>query len=131
MVAIPALDRVEGLAWLPDGSGFVYSRTEQNAYFEKVRANILHYNFATGQSTSVTNFAAQFAGRLSVSPDGGQIVFELAESYDYGGMGPRDLWIVDLDGSNAHLLMSGARAPAWSPRDLPEMLTLYLPMIRR
>lgn len=131
LVAIPALDRVEGLAWLPDGSGFVYSRTEQNAYYTKVRANIFRYSFASGQSTRVTDFADQFTGRLSVSPDGEQMVFELADSYDYGGKGPRDLWIADLDGSSPHLLVSDARAPAWSPRDLPEVQTLYLPMITR
>jgi len=120
LVIIPALDRVEGLAWLPDGSGFIYSRTEQNAYYEKVKANIFRYSFETGQSVRVTSFANQFTGRLSVSPEGNQIVFELAASYDYGGMGPRDLWIVDMDGSDAHLLVASARAPAWGPSYVPE-----------
>jgi TolB protein len=120
LVIIPASDRVEGLAWLPDGSGFVYSRTEQNAYYEIVKANIFRYSFETEQSVAVTDFTHQFTGRLSVSPDGNQIVFELAESYDYDGMGPRDLWIVDMDGSDAHLLMADAQAPAWGPSYVSE-----------
>ncbi len=45
-------ETVLGLAWLPDGSGFLYSKTEQ---FNDI-ANLYEYRFASGQSTRLTDF---------------------------------------------------------------------------
>lgn len=123
-----------GLAWLPDGSGFVYSVLEDD-FYTPVSANIYLYEFATGQSTPVTAFDETFAGMLSVSPDGQEIV------YEYGSMWSGDslrvenpqLWIVGRNGGNGRLLVENGRAPAWSPEGVPDRPTLdettYLPMI--
>jgi hypothetical protein len=111
-------ESVLGLAWLPDGSGFVYAITESwdpSANIDKDSANIFAYDFASGQTTRLTYFNGEFARQLSVSPDGQQIVFEraTAEWWD-----PEvDLWVMDRDGSDLRLLVQNGYAPAWSPRE--------------
>ena len=40
---------VRGLAWLPDGSGFVYSVEELDDSFTATRANVFVYRFSNGQ----------------------------------------------------------------------------------
>lgn len=121
---------VRGLAWLPDGSGFLYTATEQGDLFVAESANIYEYNFATGQSTPVTEFD-DFAGMLSVSPDGGQIVFERSAELDDA---PIDLWLVNRDGTGAQLLVENGRAPAWSTSELQPPPTfdyrIHLPIVR-
>lgn len=115
LVSFETYDQVYGLAWLPDGSGFVYSVTE---YFLDY-ANVFVYRFATQESTRLTNYDAHFAGLLSVSPDGKQVVFERAvkESEWSINLVDHELWMVDIDGSDLHQLVAEGRAPAWSPRD--------------
>jgi TolB protein len=127
-----------GLAWLPDGSGFVYSLEEYEDY-EIARSNLHEYTFATRQSKRLTNFPSTFAGQMSVSPDGTTIVFEQAASKE--GNAPTDLWLVNRDGSNARLLIPNGSAPAWQPvtQQIPEQpqlppgtrVVVYLPLVRR
>jgi PKD repeat protein len=100
---------VQGLAWLPDGSGFVYSVTES---FDSY-ANIYAYSFATGQVTQLTSFTDEFAVQLSVSPDGQSIVFERVADL-YFPTEPASLWIMSLNGGGLRLLVENGRAPAWS-----------------
>ncbi|HSH82741.1 MAG TPA: hypothetical protein VLA19_29770 [Herpetosiphonaceae bacterium] len=125
---------IRGLAWLPDGSGFVYAVEEWEDY-EATRANLFVYSFATRRSTRLTNFSNAFARQMSVSPDGSQIVFERAASKDASAS--TDLWLVNRNGSNARRLVANASAPAWRPgaQQLPPGTTLdqrvYLPMVRR
>ncbi len=109
-----------GLAWLPDSSGFLYSRTE--GFGES--ANIYEYDFASGTSTQITNFTSGYPRRLSVSPDGSHVVFEYQASgswYDYSYN--LDLYMMDRYG-NASLFVEDARAPAWSPAALPGPVVL-------
>lgn len=108
--------------WLPDASGFLYS------YAPSVlgSANIYHYSFATGNSTPLTNFSDAFTRNFSISPDGQQIVFELAPTWDSV---TSDLWLMAKDGSNTRLFVENAHAPAWSRRapQLPQYI--YLPFL--
>lgn len=90
-----AMASTSELAWLPAGSGFVYS-------------------FTSRQSTRLTNFSSDFAGQLSVSPDGQSIVFERSTSTD--DQAPTDFWLVNRDGSGQRLVVRNAARPAWSPR---------------
>jgi hypothetical protein len=117
LVSFESYDSVYGLAWLPDGSGFVYSVTEQFLH----TANVFVYRFATQESTRLTDYEYEthFAGLLSVSPDGQQVVFERAvkESEFSIYLVDHELWMVNIDGSNLHRLAAKGRAPAWSPRD--------------
>jgi hypothetical protein len=119
-----------GLAWLPDGSGFVYTVEEYENY-EIARANLFEYSFATRQSKPLTSFDSEFAGQMSVSPDGQQIVFERSAAKEGGA--PTDLWVVDRASSGLRLLMHNASAPAWSQGALPPPLAAraYLTFLRR
>lgn len=108
-----------GLAWLPDGSGFLYSVTEMVNYVDK--ADLFVYSFATKQSTRLTNLPYGFIRRITVSPDGQMVVIEYQESgYWYEENPVTDLWMIDLYEGEAFLLAENSRAPAWSPTDLPE-----------
>ncbi len=116
LVTVDSLEAVLGLAWLPDGSGFVFSVTEGDPFGEGYSANLHHYDLGTDQITRITSFVGDFAGQLSVSGDGRRLVFERAAELDgFGGslLDP-DLWIVDIDGGGLELLVADAYAPAWS-----------------
>jgi Tol biopolymer transport system component len=108
VVALDGL--VHGLAWLPDGSGFVYSVEEGFSSF----ANVHHYSFESSASTPVTAFTEDFAVALDVSPDGQWVVFERRVSDLYFSSEPPSLWLVGLDGSASRRLVDDARTPAWS-----------------
>jgi hypothetical protein len=100
-------ERVLGLAWLPDGSGFVYAITEDY----EVRSNLFEYNFASGQVKRLTDFAGDYAGYPSVSPNGQQIVF--ARTSDLQGA-QVDLWAMNRDGGGLRLLVEDGSVPSWS-----------------
>lgn len=101
---------VLGLSWLPDGSGFLYSATEE--YGEQ--ANLYIYRFASALSTRLTNFTGSFTRLVNVSPNGQQAIFERQVSGEWTDEDPEiDLWIMNIDGSGAQLFMKGARSPAW------------------
>jgi hypothetical protein len=115
---------VLGLAWLPDGSGFIYSYNELTMdWIDK--ADVFEYSFATGQSQRVTNLSGGFIRRMSVSPDGQKIVYEYqARGYWTDENPSTDLWVMNRDGSGRALLVENGRAPAWSPRPIPTFYTL-------
>jgi hypothetical protein len=123
---------VLGMAWLPDGSGFLYSATEQFGAL----SNIFEYRFATQQVTRVTNNASGYTRGLSVSPDGQQIVFEFQANGDWMDLNPAiDLRIIRGDPANPDLLVTNGRAPEWSPQAVPQPPVLdkhvYLPALAR
>ncbi len=120
---------VRGIAWLPDGSGFVFSVDELGDLYEPEKSNIFEYNFATKQTKRITNFSDQFAGQLSVSPDGKQIVFDRTPSLE--DVSAYDIYIVNRDGSGLRLLVDGGYAPDWSPKAVPTTERLFLPSILR
>jgi hypothetical protein len=115
---------VLGLAWLPDGSGFLYSYNELTSNWID-KADVFEYSFATGQSRRVTNLSGGFIRRMSVSPDGQQIVYEYqTRGYWYDENPSTDLWVMNRDGSGQALLVEDGRAPAWSPQPIPAFYTL-------
>jgi TolB protein len=132
LVSYEVYEQIRGLAWLPDGSGFIYSVIETE-FYEPKRANLFLYSFATGQATRITDLADEYAGQLSVSPDGQQIVFERSAAHD--GSAATDLWVVGRDGSGLRLLVHNGAHPSWSqsapaaPSDMPNRA--YLPLVRR
>jgi len=121
-----------GLAWLPDGSGFLYSVSEMVNYVDK--ADLFEYSFATGNSTRLTNLPSGFIRRVTISPDGQKIVYEYQQyGYWYEENPAIDLWIMNRNGSGQALFVQDARAPAWSPAALPEPVVfnhaIYLPLV--
>lgn len=123
-----------GLAWLPDGSGFLYSYNELVNWVDK--ADLFVYSFATGQSTRLTNVPSGFIRRITVSPDGQKIVYEYQTTGYWTDENPAtDLWIMNRNGSQAALFVENARAPVWSKVDAPEPLVfnhhVFMPMVRK
>ncbi len=129
LLSYETYEQVRGLAWLPDGSGFVYSVEEVDDTFTSTRANIFLYRFAGGGPVRLTNFSNQFATQLSVSPDGSQVVFARAALQDSDA--PTDLWIMNINGTGQRLLKSKAGSPAWSPGALAVPQKAYLPSVQR
>jgi TolB protein len=129
LLAYEVWEQVRGLAWLPDGSGFVFAVEEDNDSFESVRANVFEYTFATQQMKRLTNYSNLFAGQVSVSPDGTQIVFDRSAAKEPDA--PADVWIMNRNGSGQRLLAANGRAPAWSPRAVPVVRRAYLPIAIR
>jgi TolB protein len=111
LIAFAEYDLVLGLDWLPDASGFVYAVTEEFLS----RANVFLYMFETQESTRLTEFTDQFAGILSVSPDGEQIVFDRAvKELEYGlYLADHEVWIMNRDGTGQRRLVEQGHAPAW------------------
>lgn len=70
-----------GLAWLPDGSGFVYT----------LNSKLYHYHLATNASTLIADFYNENVSNPSVSPDGRYVVFQ----WQTGTANVHDLWILD------------------------------------
>jgi hypothetical protein len=116
---------ITGLAWLPDGSGFVFSLygDDFSSGLEKF-SGIYRYTFANQQLTELYRIANQAIGRLDISPDSSQIVFEQSNQLDDTTenywlqpllLCPCQLWIVNSDGTNAHPFIDDGRAPVWSP----------------
>lgn len=96
--------RIYGLAWLPDGSGFVYSMDGLDEYgLSSVNANLYLYRFATHSSTPLTKFDHAYVIRMSLAPDGRQLVFE----HSSDGQQIDGLWLMGLDGSNPKVLVKG------------------------
>ena len=95
------------LAWLPDGSGLLYSTQT----LMRDSANIFRFDFATRRTTQVTRLENEFARTFSVSPDGKWIVFERAKTADKDQ--EADLWIVGTDGKEPRLLVRNGFEPAW------------------
>lgn len=120
---------VAGLAWLPDGSGFLFSRYESRFTAKGIEtvSAIYRYRFADQQMTMLYEAPDRAIGRLDVSPDGSQIVFEQSDQFDETTenywlepllLCPCQIWLVNSDGTDAHLLVSDGRAPVWSPAPL-------------
>ena len=98
-----------GLDWLPDGSGFVFSVT--GGPIGQENSNIYRYTFDGSDLVALTNFEDEYAGALSVSPNGQEIVFEYAD--DAGD--PSQLWIIGIDGADPHPIGIEGESPDWKP----------------
>jgi hypothetical protein len=119
-------DLLLGLQWLPDASGFIFSKTTDY----DVSSNIYEYDFATNSVTPLTHFTGELAVWGSLSPDGQHIVFGRTPTL---GGSQIDLWIMDRDGTNLQLLVSDGEIPAWGlPAPTPVFNhKVYLPGLRR
>lgn len=129
LLSFEVYEQIRGLAWLPDGSGFIFTREEVDGTFQAVRANVFEYNFTSRQIKRLTNYSNLFAGQVTVSPDGQQIVFDRSAARAWEA--PADLWIMNRNGSGQRLLAANGRAPAWSPRAVQTPQRAYLPAVVR
>ena len=106
-------------AWLPDGSGFVYTIDNQ------IRQHILSGNL----DTLLATFYNEYVDNPSVSPDGTYIVFERQSTlapiqynlWIIKRSSPTEMWAVTADGKSYN--------PDWSRVAPPEMRYVYLPLV--
>jgi TolB protein len=123
-------DYLHDIEWLPDGSGFLFTRFHvELGYY----SDIYEYRFATQGITQLTPSLPDENGYggargLSLSPDGQQIVFERAV---YLSDAPGSLWIMNRDGSNLHKLADDAGRPAWGQTPAPLTPRVYIPLVVR
>lgn len=106
------VDHMIGVRWLPDGTGFLYARTDNRMD----SANLYRHDFATGSEKKITNYKNQFVREFRLSPDGGWVVYELAPlQYDsiFAKDKKPDIWIMRVDGSGQRLLVKNGYAPSW------------------
>ena len=110
--------------WMPDGSGFLYTKTGNFL----ANANVYRYDFVTEQSTPLTNFSNTFARDVTISPDGQQIVFDRAATQDTLNS---DLWIMNRNGSGQQRLVQDGRIPSWSQQAPQPPTRAYMPLLSR
>ena len=96
------------LHWLPDGSGLLYSTPD----LMRQSSNVFRYDFKTRTTTQVTNLENEFAKKFDISPDGAWIVYERAKENDENA--PSDIWVQQMNGSKAKVLVKNARSPSWT-----------------
>jgi hypothetical protein len=122
LVANAAGQAILGLDWLPDGSGFVYSQTDEAGSV----ANLAQFDLETAESTPLTSLSSGFLRHPGVAPDGSAVVFERAARPD----SPAELWLMALpDGELTPLGVIGA-FPDWRPqRETSPFAFFYMPLV--
>lgn len=109
--ALVNLTNTSGIAWLANGSGMVVAD-----YSDLVlsRVDLYLVTFADNQITKLTQASERQGSFLPASsPDSNQIVYVYTEdifAVPFNGQ----LRIMDIDGSNDHLLVEGGRRASWS-----------------
>jgi Tol biopolymer transport system component len=110
-LALVNLTNTSGIAWLSDGSGMVVAD-----YSDLVlsRVDLYLMTFADNQISKLTQASERQGSFLpGSSPDSSQIVYVYTEdifAVPFHGQ----LRIMDIDGSNDHLLVEGGRRASWS-----------------
>jgi Tol biopolymer transport system component len=106
------------LKWMPDGSGFLFSKNYYRDNDSKLVSNIFRYDIATKKLTQITDLNDGYAREFSVSPSGNWIVYEKcaidedkSETLDFK---TSDLWIISTNGKGDRLLVKNGMAPSWS-----------------
>lgn len=106
--ALVTVNLTHGIAWLPDGSGFVASDSDSLL----ASANLYHVDIATGEVTALTAEDGAFAYWPSVSPDGLQVAYTRFEGSS-DAPSNIELRVMGLDGSDDRVIAVDAIAPNW------------------
>lgn len=94
-----------GVAWLPDGSGLVYSLISSILD----NSNLYLYDFASGSHRALTSFENEFAADPSVSPDGKYVAYSRSANRKTG----YNVWVAALDGSQEWKVADDGSMPSW------------------
>jgi hypothetical protein len=127
LVATEGYELVYDVQWLPDGSGFLFTKKSFDDNFVD-SANVFVYTFAAGSASALTDFSGEFARDVSASPDGQFIVFERSATQDFSAV---DLWVMRRDGTDMRRLVQNGRLPSWSRRAPQVPQKIYLSLVRR
>ena len=110
-------DGAYDVKWLPDGSGFLYSKNYYREDYKRV-CNIFHYDIASKKHVPVTNLEDGYAREFSISPSGKWVVYEKCQidqdRPDDLDFISSDLWIISTDGTGDRLLVKNGMSPSWS-----------------
>ncbi len=107
-----SMERITGVRWLPDGSGFLFARAESRGVVTS--SNLYRYDFRARTITPVTRLQDQHVRAFSVSPDGRWVVYERGKDLYYPSDKDRPaLWLLRTDGSQERLFVANASSPAW------------------
>ncbi len=107
-----SMERITGVRWLPDGSGFLFARTESRGVVTS--GNLYRYDFRTRTMTPVTRLQEQHVRAFCVSPDGRWVIYERGKDFYYPSDKDRPaLWLIRTDGSQDRLFVANASSPAW------------------
>ncbi|MEE9339464.1 MAG: hypothetical protein V3U87_15425 [Methylococcaceae bacterium] len=129
------------VAWLPDGSGFIFTQYEHDVTARNNEGVLYRFTFSDKKTTPLVRLPGEIIGKLAISPDNSSIIFERAKSltsglnvvkYGPSAQCPCSLWIIKGDGSGLHQLVANGRAPAWGKTaaktnntDLPSIDAFY------
>ncbi len=110
-----SMERITGVRWLPDGSGFLFARAESRGVVTS--SNLYRYDFRARTITPVTRLQDQHVRAFSVSPDGRWVIYERGKLlYDPSDKDRPALWLIRTDGSQDRLFVANASSPAWGRR---------------
>lgn len=112
-----AAQSIYNSSWKPDGSGYIAIS------MAGVGGSIVSISLDGSVITTLFDSAAVGAGNLfwaMLSPDGMKVVFSAArllllELNGPSVPNPYDLWVSDLDGTNASMIVQGVDLGAWAP----------------
>lgn len=111
-------DGAYDVKWLPDGSGFLYSKNYYRENDYKRVSNIFRYDIDSKKHVQVTDLQDGFARQFSISPSGKWIVYEKSQineaKPDDLDFISTDLWIMSTDGTGDRLLVKDGMSPSWS-----------------
>ncbi len=105
------VDETRGLAWLPDGSGFVIANFLQE-FFTPVKSNLFYIDLVNELIYQLTTYESEYAFNPSVSPDGQEVIFHYAANLGPGSSSI--LRIISIGGGAATQFgPSNIGEPAW------------------
>jgi hypothetical protein len=105
--------KLSSLAWLPDGSGFVFSLIQKDFVNSNNDVNFLYrYTFANQTTSRITALGNGIITDVTISPDMQKIAYARALNVNAAF----DVWVIGMDGGNNQKIVTDARSPAWSPK---------------
>ncbi len=112
------------LAWMPDGSGIVFSANRnQDWQYELTERDLYRISIAGNELTQLTDFPGE-EGSPAVSPDGQTIAFERDDhqgrQYTINSLG-----LIDADGSNLRILGEDLDRSIEEPHWAPDGASIY------
>ncbi len=107
--ALVQVTLLSGISWLTDGSGFVAA--DYDALLE--HTDLYLYKYSDESITQLTQTTTQAALYPKVSADSSQIMYTYIEDLQVRPLAPQ-LRIMNVDGSDDHLLVDGGVTGDWS-----------------
>ena len=93
VAAHPSGGLADAPAWLPDGSGFVYTASTMHPTLQTASTQIYLKRFDQSTPTQISSMFGLHAGDLAISPDGKYVAFRRAGAQGTVG----ELWVLPLE----------------------------------